>query len=440
MKRLLPVLLIAASVCTVRADYWTYMYLAYNGFMTWDMGKFAQKQAQAMVLGTVADPNSILGKTGGLLDQEMVKLNLNYEEKETLAKIFTAIGDPAAMGNLASGDSSSLGRAVELGDITDQSLENALRKAEELGLDPTQLKAMSAMAHQMARTQAFDYAIREYEKMGGSPMTLNERAAFNSELQLLKNEQLTHQNLTKLAAVAAKASADQKLAESRALGMQVIQSSAMLGQSLNAGVNPESFAPPQRQASFSAGLYDWEPAQLLRRQQQYQAANLGDDFSDPVSGQNFATGNYPANGDLSETAYSMIGVSTRDINGTVNGRLGCAAAVSMMYKNSTGENILPGREMVLGTGELYSGLSNDSRFVKLPLSQAQPGDIVVTAKNGSRSGHTGIVGNGGRIISNSSDGFQGSAPGTIQNNYSVSEWERRVTPRNPNQTAVFRRI
>jgi len=150
MKRLLPVLLIAASVCTVRADYWTYMYLAYNGFMTWDMGKFAQKQAQAMVLGTVADPNSILGKTGGLLDQEMVKLNLNYEEKETLAKIFTAIGDPAAMGNLASGDSSSLGRAVELGDITDQSLENALRKAEELGLDPTQLKAMSAMAHQMA--------------------------------------------------------------------------------------------------------------------------------------------------------------------------------------------------------------------------------------------------------------------------------------------------
>jgi hypothetical protein len=143
---------------------------------------------------------------------------------------------------------------------------------------------------------------------------------------------------------------------------------------------------------------------------------------------------------ISDAANKMIGTSTKNIPGTINGKMGCAAATSMMYKQATGEDILPGRPMVLGTDELYAGLSKDSRFEKLPLSQARPGDIVVTAKNYNtgRAGHTGVVTAGGRIISNSSDGFKGSAPGTIQNNYSIEKWAS-VTARNPAQTAVFRR-
>jgi hypothetical protein len=144
-------------------------------------------------------------------------------------------------------------------------------------------------------------------------------------------------------------------------------------------------------------------------------------------------------GNISNSAKNMIGTSTKEIPGTQDGKMGCAAATSMMFKNATGENILPGRSIVLGTDELYSGLSKDSRFTKLDLSQAQPGDIVVTARNHNtgRAGHTGVVSEGGRIISNSSDGFRGSARGTIQNNYSVDSWSK-VTARNPGQTAVFR--
>jgi hypothetical protein len=142
---------------------------------------------------------------------------------------------------------------------------------------------------------------------------------------------------------------------------------------------------------------------------------------------------------INNSAKNMIGTSTKEIPGTQNGNMGCAAATSMMFKNATGENILPGKSMVLGTDELYSGLSKDPRFEKLDLSQARPGDIVVTARNHStgKAGHTGVVTDGGRIISNSSSGFKGSAPGTIQNNYSVDSWSK-VAARNPSQTAIFR--
>lgn len=149
----------------------------------------------------------------------------------------------------------------------------------------------------------------------------------------------------------------------------------------------------------------------------------------------------PGDGSIANSAQNMIGQSTADISGTDGGKLGCAAAVSMIFKNATGQDILPGRSMVLGTGELYSGLSNDSRFVRVNMADAQPGDIVVTARNDAtgRAGHTGVVMAGGNIISNSSSGFQGSAGGTIQQNYSVAGWAS-VTARNPNQTGVFRYV
>lgn len=146
-----------------------------------------------------------------------------------------------------------------------------------------------------------------------------------------------------------------------------------------------------------------------------------------------------ASGSLTDSANKLIGTSTANIPGTQGGNLGCAAAVSMMFKDATGQDILPGKSMVLGTGELYSGLSNDSRFIKVPLGSAQPGDIVVTAQ-GSQAGHTGIVVNDGRIISNSSSGYNGSQRGTIQNNYSIQSWQNTVAPRNESQTSAFRYV
>jgi hypothetical protein len=147
----------------------------------------------------------------------------------------------------------------------------------------------------------------------------------------------------------------------------------------------------------------------------------------------------PGNGDINNSAMNMIGVSTAGIPGTSGGSLGCAAAVCMMFQNATGQQLVPGRDMVLGTGTLWSSMNNDPRFVRVDFADARAGDIVVTARNEStgRAGHTGIVTNNGRIISNSSSGFQGSSPGTIQNNYSISQWSS-VTSRNPSQTGVFR--
>jgi len=147
---------------------------------------------------------------------------------------------------------------------------------------------------------------------------------------------------------------------------------------------------------------------------------------------------------IARTAHDMIGVSTKQIHGynTGNGNLGCAAAVSMMYKQAVGQDILPGKPIVISTITLYQGLSNDSRFLKVPLSGAQSGDIVVTM-TGKHPGHTGIVVENGNIISNSSSGFVGSKTdpskaGTIQPNYTVKEWQKRITPRNPDHTSAFR--
>jgi hypothetical protein len=146
----------------------------------------------------------------------------------------------------------------------------------------------------------------------------------------------------------------------------------------------------------------------------------------------------PGDGNISRSAENMIGVSTAGIPGTDGGNLGCAAAVSMIFQNATGQQLVPGQNLTLGTSQLYSSLRGDSRFVEVSFANAAPGDIVVTAA-GSQAGHTGVVTSDNRIISNSSGGFNGSAPGTIQNNYSVSGWSS-VTARNPGQTGVFRYV
>jgi len=149
----------------------------------------------------------------------------------------------------------------------------------------------------------------------------------------------------------------------------------------------------------------------------------------------------PGNGKISQSAENMTGVSTAGIPGTDGGNLGCAAAVSMMFQNATGQQLVSGKDYVLSTKELYSSLNNDPRFVRVAWGDARPDDIVVTAQNSrtGKAGHTGIVTANNRIISNSSGGFNGSAPGTIQNNYSLDSWST-VAARNPNETGVFRYV
>lgn len=149
---------------------------------------------------------------------------------------------------------------------------------------------------------------------------------------------------------------------------------------------------------------------------------------------------------LITAAKQSIGFSTALIRGTQGGNVGCAAAVSVVFLRATGNQIHPNKDIELSTSELYDYLLNDTANWKKrdKWESAQPGDIIVTAR-GNQAGHTGVVidtrnADGSyNIISNSSSGFNGSDPGTIQQNYSILKWGAVFT-RNPKKTAAFQYI
>jgi len=255
--------------------------------------------------------------------------------------------------------------------------------------------------------------------------------------------------LLKVAGEFAEASKNQQKLEAEELGRRVVQAGTLIGEDINEENDDYSSFAPAKDADVSPDLYKYEALGGIKRlggvigtnpeTGQTEVQQLPTTPADEFQKLN-SSAHPPGNGDIGNTAYSMIGTSTAGIKGTDGGNMGCAAATSMMFKQATGQNILPGQDIVLGTGDLYHGLSGDSRFVRVPFSQAAAGDIVVTARNGGVAGHTGIVGNNGQIISNSSGGFNGSAKGTIQNNYTVDKWQTKVMPRNPSQTGVFRYV
>ena len=143
---------------------------------------------------------------------------------------------------------------------------------------------------------------------------------------------------------------------------------------------------------------------------------------------------------IAQCAQQMVGQTTADHPDTQGGALGCALAVSRIL-DCAGYGVGTHGSTVA----LYEALENDPCYDIVDTGHItpedamglQPGDVLVT-KRGSRAGHTGIYVGNGKIISNSSSGFQGSAPGTIQQNYTVTNWSG-VTNRNPEGSAVFRR-
>ena len=146
-------------------------------------------------------------------------------------------------------------------------------------------------------------------------------------------------------------------------------------------------------------------------------------------------------GDISKSAYANINVPTRAIPRTDNGNLACAAAVSVMFYRATGYSIIPGKKIELSTGDMWDYLDGASdRFQKITnwSTDYQPGDIIIT-RRGSKPGHVGIVVDDGKIVSNSSGGFQGDNKGQIELNYTISSWSS-VADRNPSKTAIFRYI
>jgi hypothetical protein len=160
-------------------------------------------------------------------------------------------------------------------------------------------------------------------------------------------------------------------------------------------------------------------------------------------------------GDLIASAISHIGHPTYDIEGTEQGALGCASAVSMIFYRAFGVHMKTGKAVKStpksigdfgskGTGELAGWLSNGSLYTRVSWQNAQPGDILNTAR-GSKAGHIGVVinttnGDGSwNVISNSSKGFAGGGGGAVKLNYSVKKW-KSVADRNPSGTFAYRYI
>lgn len=161
-------------------------------------------------------------------------------------------------------------------------------------------------------------------------------------------------------------------------------------------------------------------------------------------------------GDLIASAKSHIGQPTYDIAGTDKGNLGCASAVSMMFYRAFGVHMKDGKAVkakptdigsfgTKGTGEAAGWFQNTSLYQKIPWKDAQPGDIMNTARREPKAGHIGVVidvkakDGSWAIVSNSSKGFAGGGGGAVKQNYSVKAWQS-VTDRNPEGTFAFRYI
>lgn len=164
-------------------------------------------------------------------------------------------------------------------------------------------------------------------------------------------------------------------------------------------------------------------------------------------------------GDLIASAKSHIKHPTWDIPGTEGGNLGCASAVSMIFYRAFGVHMKTGQALKSdkpsdissfgskGTSELAGWFSGNSLYKQISWKDAQPGDIMNTARNFStnKAGHIGIVidekhKNGSwYIISNSSKGFAGGGGGAIMKNYSVKAWQD-VADRNPSGTFAYRYV
>lgn len=185
--------------------------------------------------------------------------------------------------------------------------------------------------------------------------------------------------------------------------------------------------------------------------------NLPKDYSH-TSQQGYNILNSQWIGDLIASAKSHIGHPTYDISGTDNGNLGCASAVSMMFYRAFGVHMKDGKPVkpkptdvgsfgTKSTSDAAEFFKNASLYQKINWKDAQPGDIINTARNFSngKAGHIGVVidikakDGSWAIVSNSSKGFAGGGGGAVKQNYSVNGWQT-VTNRNPSETFAFRYI
>ena len=112
-------------------------------------------------------------------------------------------------------------------------------------------------------------------------------------------------------------------------------------------------------------------------------------------------------------------MSTKNPYGPFTGPPEYALAVSIIFTRATNQTIMLGTEPYhdRSTSFLWNSLVHDSRFKRVTISEALPGDIIIEPGwQNAAAGFVGIVADHGRVVSNSGQG--------VQNNSSLIEIQR----------------
>lgn len=147
-----------------------------------------------------------------------------------------------------------------------------------------------------------------------------------------------------------------------------------------------------------------------------------------ISTNNLST---PQGQKIFETAKSLLGVDASP-NDIAPDELGCAETVSEVI-------IKAGFKMpiIVSTKNLYDWLRTKKEW--LETTTPIPGDIVISptgsgGKNGITHGHTGVVGVGGVIMSNS------SATGRFEPNFTINRWVAYYQTKGGYPVKYYRRV
>ena len=256
MKRFILTFLVAAQILSpaVRAS-WEYMELAANGFMIFDAGKFAKQSAMAMMMGTVGDAATVLGKTSNILNSSKETLDLETHNVEMLAGLYANLGARQSAASTGSG-TALLDTAIEFGDLNDRILSNALEQAEKEGMDPRAMQSLAQTVHGTARIQVFDEVLRMYEKMGGARLSIAERANLKAQIDLLNDDQLNHETIVRLAKAQREVYESQQKADAAELGRRVVHNAARQGLRLDGEY--ADYAPTVDTVNIDPGVYKYD--------------------------------------------------------------------------------------------------------------------------------------------------------------------------------------
>lgn len=101
--------------------------------------------------------------------------------------------------------------------------------------------------------------------------------------------------------------------------------------------------------------------------------------------------------------------------------LGCAESVNDIYKKVFGDYFYKGNQ--LSTYWMHKALREDTaRFKRV--FEPKPGTIIISPTNAFQTGHVGICGENGVIMSNNSFKDSAGVKGVFDENYTFASWQR----------------